>query len=387
MPEIWLRYGSTDVVLDIRFENLSSQISSTLQAMPDEQARATIDSIPITDNMLVLALSPAKTVANTISSISESAKTKGFASNITIDVPAGFSNALRANLTSVNDATTTTSEGPKMDTIAPSINRIDYQSLDDRIKQFQSTVIVSQAGFDPLFGFSGAPTSLMRFLHREKMTEAFLARKGNLPTPGVEGEPLKIAIENTSTLPLSVELVANSNAIAGIHVGTIQESFSKAIEQLRAVATFETDPVRSLIVSASSEVGKQSTLASALYSLWNTVHVVRDGGTAVLLAECREGVGGGALQAFIEGRLKQEQFAMPQYTDGLEHLLYMQELKQRCELGLVSSLPHYYASPKLGFMAYSGARDALEKLLARNGKGHKALVVSDADITLLKSRA
>lgn len=64
----------------------------------------------------------------------------------------------------------------------------------------------------------------------------------------------------------------------------------------------------------------------------------------------------------------------------------MQELRQKCELGLVSSLPHYYAGAKLGFATYAGAKDALEKLLARNGKGHKALVVSDADITLLRPR-
>ena len=25
MPEIWLRYGNTDVVLDIKFENLANQ--------------------------------------------------------------------------------------------------------------------------------------------------------------------------------------------------------------------------------------------------------------------------------------------------------------------------------------------------------------------------
>jgi hypothetical protein len=376
------------VVLDIKFENLSSQVSSTFLAMPDEQAKAALDSIPVTDNMLVLALASSKAAARTIASISDAAKTKGFAP-ITVDVPAKAAGALRANLASIANATPAVGDPQQAAAAAiPSINRIDYQSLEDRIKKFQSAVVVSQAGFDPLFGFSGAPTALVRALLPEKMAEAFLARKGNVPAPGEQGEPLKIAVSSVQNISAitSVELVANGAGIAGVHTGTVHEAFSKAAEQLKAVATVEADPVRSAVISAGSEAGTHATLAGALYSLWNAVHIVRDGGSAVLLAECREGIGGGALQAFVEGRLKPEQLAAAQYIDGLEHLLYMQELKQKCELGLVSSLPHYYADTKLGLATYAGARDALEKLLVRNGKGHKALVVSDADITLLKPR-
>jgi hypothetical protein len=430
MPEIWLRYGGTDVVLDIRFENLSSQVSSTFSAMPDEQVKAALDSIPIIDNsnnsMLLLALSSSRATARVISSIFESVKTKGISADttITVDVPARVASTLRTNLVAL-------SPNPEA---APSINRIDYHSLEERVKKFHSVIVISQAGFDPLFGFSGSPTALVRALFPAKMAEAFSARKGNVPSPGEQGEPLKIAneaLQNLSSSTTSIELVANSAGIAGVHVGTISEAFSSAVDQLKAVATVEADSVRSAVISAGAESGTHSTLASALYSLWNAVHIVRDGGSAVLLAECREGLGGGALQAFVEGRLKAEQIAamlttkttsagtasagllspsLPSssssllvpppsssplppsssgaspYIEGLEHLLYMQEMRQKCELGLVSSLPHYYAGTKLGFTTYTGAKDALEKLLVRNGKGHKALVVSDADITLLKPR-
>jgi hypothetical protein len=385
MPEIWLRYGITDVVLDIRFENLSSQISSTFPVISDEQAKAALDSVPVTDNMLILALASSKATAKVIASIFDAAKAKGFAANsITVDVSAKTASALRANLAAI-------ASDPQNTVQMPSINRIDYQSLEERARKFQSIVVVSRAGFDPLFGFSGAPTELVRTLFPEKMAEAFMARKeGNVPAPGEEGEPLKIAISAMQDISGSaVELVANGTGIAGVHTGTIQGAFSKAVEQLKAIATLEADPVRSAFISAGNEAGTHSTLAGALYSLWNTVHIVREGGSAVLLAECRDGIGGGALQAFVEGRLKQEQLAGTgdmQYIDGLEHLLYMQGMRQKCELGLVSSLPHYYAGAKLGFTTYASARDALEKLLVRNGKGHKALVISDADITLLRPK-
>ncbi len=385
MPEIWLRYGVTDVVLDIKFENLSSQISSTFTVISEEQAKAALDSVPVTDNMLILALASSKAAAKAVASISAAAKAKGYAANsITVDVPARTASTLRTNLAAITSNLQSTEE-------MPSINRIDYQSLEERTKKFQSTVVVSRASFDPLFGFSGAPTELIRTLFPQKMTEAFMARKeGNMPAPGEEGEPLKIAMAATEGISASaVELVANGSGIAGVHVGTIQEAFSKAVEQLKAIATAEVDPVRSAFISAGNEVGTHVTLMSALYSLWNAVRIVKEGGSAILLAECRDGIGGGALQAFVEGRLKQEQLAgstAMQYIDGLEHLLYMQGIRQKCELGLVSSLPHYYAGDKLGFTTYASARDALEKILVRNGKGHKALVVSDADITLLKPK-
>jgi hypothetical protein len=377
MPEIWLKYGSTDVVLDIRFENLSSQVSSDLQALPDEQANAEIGAVPVMDNMLVLALSSSKAAARAVNAVLQGAKAKGFA-NMTVDVPARLAGSMRANLAALS---------PDPQAQAISINRIDYHSLAERMSKFQSTVVVSQMAYDPLFGFAGAPTALVRNLYPEKMAEAFSARTGNMPAPGIEEAPLKVALGAAEALQAtSVELVAGTSGIAGVHVGTVPEAFSKALAQFRATTEVQAESTKSAIVSASNESGVHSTLAGALNSLWNSVHAVREGGSAVLLAECREGLGGGALQAFVEGRLTQEQVAGVQYSEGLEHLLYIQELRQKKELGLVSTLPHYYAT-KLGFVTFGGARDALEAMLAKHGRSHKALVVADADITLLKTTA
>lgn len=377
MPEIWLKYGSTDVVLDIRFENLASQVASNLQALPDEQVSAELGTMPVTDNMLVLALSSSKAAAKAVKAILNGAKAKGFA-NATVDVPGRLTGALRANLAAINP-------DPQAQPI--SINRIDYQSLSERIAKFQSTIIVSQMAYDPLFGFAGAPTALVRSLYPEKMAEAFSARQSNSPAPGIESEPLKVALGAVEGFQaFSVELVQGSSGIAGVHTGTIPETFSKAIAQFKAATEVQVETVRSAIISTSNEAGAHSTLGGALNSLWNSIHAVKEGGTAVLLAECREGLGGGALQAYVEGRLAQEQIASAPYSEGLEHLLYLQELMQKKEIGLVSTLPRYYAT-KLGLTTFSGARDALEKLLAKHGKSHKALVVPDADITMLKTAA
>jgi hypothetical protein len=372
MPEIWLRYGTTDVVLDIKFENLANQISSTFQVLPEQEVKtAILSGVPLTDKMLFLALSSSKAAAKIIMMLVEELRTKGF--SFTIDVPHRIASTLRANLAG-------------NETI--SINHIDYQSLNKRLDKFQSTVVVSSVAYDPLFGFAGAPTTLLRNLLADQMAEAFEARKDNTPTPGVEGGPLRIATSAVEgTRAASIELVANSDKVAGIHTGSIKEAFHKAIAQLQSISTVETELVKCAIMSAGSEASTHSTLTSALNSLWNSVHNVKEGGTAILLAENREGIGGGALQMFLEGRLKPEQLRRSPYIDGLEHLLFIEELRQKYELGLVSTLPYYYVKTKLGFATYSGTNDILQKLLEKHGKNFKALVLSDADITLLKPKA
>jgi hypothetical protein len=368
MPEIWLRYGTTDVVLDIRFENLANQISAGFPALPEEEVRTAIVGTPLTDNMLILALSGSKAAGRAIVMLAEQSREKGF--NVAIDVPHRAAGALRASLAS-------------NETI--SINRIDYLSLQERMGKFQSTVVVSAVGYDPLFGFGGAPTALLRNLLSDKMEEAFQARKNNRPTPGVHGGPIKVATSAAAAIPAaSVELVASSSGIAGVHIGSINEAFEKAVSQLQSISTIETDLVNCAIISASSEPGVHSTLAGSLNSLWNSAHAVKEGGSAILVAENREGLGGGALQMFIEGRLKQEQLQQSPYIDGLEHLLFIEDLRQKIELGLVSTLPHYYARSKLGFSTYAGMKDIMDKLPEKQGRNFKALVLSDADLVLLK---
>ncbi|MEP0826736.1 MAG: hypothetical protein HRF40_14775, partial [Nitrososphaera sp.] len=57
------------------------------------------------------------------------------------------------------------------------------------------------------------------------------------------------------------------------------------------------------------------------------------------------------------------------------------------ELGLVSTLPYYYARTKLGFSTYSSMKDVLDKLSAKQGKNFRALVMSDADVVMLNPKA
>ena len=89
---------------------------------------------------------------------------------------------------------------------------------------------------------------------------------------------------------------------------------------------------------------------------------------------------------WVDGRIKPEQVRQQAHVDGLEHLVYIEELKQKYKLGIVSTLPQYYLRSRLGFNTYPGMREALQSLLSDHGKNHKVLVVSDADIILLRQK-
>jgi nickel-dependent lactate racemase len=181
----------------------------------------------------------------------------------------------------------------------------------------------------------------------------------------------------------SLELVTSSSGISGIYSGNVCEAFRKAKEKL-ASATINVDQAKSAII-AGTEERDFSTLTSSLNLLWNTTHAVQQNGSIVLLAENQGGLGG-ALQMFVEGKMKNKDlYKRGFYVPGLEHLIYLENLRQRFDLGILSTLPQYYLK-KLGFETYAGGNDVLEKLLAKHGKNHKILVSSAADLALLKLR-
>ena len=47
MPEIWLKYGSTDIALDINFGNLLAEVSTDLPLVSDEDITTKLSDIPM----------------------------------------------------------------------------------------------------------------------------------------------------------------------------------------------------------------------------------------------------------------------------------------------------------------------------------------------------
>lgn len=374
MPEIWLRYGTTDVALDIKFENLLNHVSSnSSHLLSENEIKSTISGILLTDNSLIVALSGGNAVAKIITALVEVAKHKGYA-NITVAVISAPSSNLKTNI--VGDESV-------------SIYRIDsYVELQDALQKFRSTIFVSHTSYDPLFGFRGTPTTLLRNFMKREMNKAFTARQNNLPNPGVRSRPLEIALSACQSIhATSIELIANKSGIIGLSHGDITKAFNDAITKLLSTTVIESEIARSAIVSSSGEINLHSTLTDSLNTLWNSIHIVKKNGSVILLAENRGGVGEGALQMFIQGTLNIDELKQESvYTSGLEHLVYIKELRDKYNIGMLTTVPEYYLKTKLGLSSFTSIKDVLNTLLLKHGKYHKILVLSDADIILTKPK-
>ena len=371
MPELWFKYGITDVVLNIRYENLLKHITaSSFALLSDDQIKSCLNDVTLTQDTMIFALSDTKSAAMVISILVQLARSRGIP-DIRVGVLPRIQPILKSNLA---DKTILT-------------NQIDQDSFHSKIKHHRQVIFVSQITYDPLFGYNGTPTILVRNYMHDHMLEALNARQDNLPKPGVIGPPLDVVLSSNKDLPAkSIQIIANSFGIAGICYGSIVGSFEEAIRQLNSIAVVNADLTKSVIINASSETGPHSTLLDSLNSLWNIIHIVRENGSAVLLSENSGGLGGRALEMYVEGRLDVEQSRdnLSEYIEGLEHLIYIKELSQKYQLGIMSTLPQYYLKTKLGIKTYGGMKNVIEELLAKHGKNAKILVVSDPDIMLLR---
>ena len=363
MPEIWLNYGTTDIPLDIKFGNLLAQVSPDLPILSDEDIAASLSSMPMSNNMLILALSRSKPVQRIIQMLQHLIQSKGFE-----DV--NISGLRKIPYKESNEGFNVGSEECPLFLARP----------------YENVIFVSRTSYDPLFGFSGTPTILLRNYMKERMLAAFESRQSNLPSPGIDCPPLAVALSTSDQLSASsIELVARDSGISGIYCGNIRDAFRKALEMLTSTTTVEVDYAKSAIIGGSNEADF-SNLTASLNLLWNSMHVIQENGSIILLAENRDGLGEGALQKFVEGKMKVEDLDKKGfYAPGLEHLFFIQNLQQRYDLGVLSTLPQYYLK-KLGFETYAGAKDVLQKLLAKHGKNHKILVSSEGDLALLKLR-
>ena len=77
MPELWLNYGSTDVIVDLRVENLSLIGNSKFDIRNEESLDQEIESIPITDNTILVPLDASNSTVQLTSRLVSLAEIRG----------------------------------------------------------------------------------------------------------------------------------------------------------------------------------------------------------------------------------------------------------------------------------------------------------------------
>ncbi|MCV0410361.1 transcriptional regulator [Nitrosopumilus sp.] len=360
MPEIWLNYGVTDVVLDIRAENLEQKIDSDGKILEDSAINEKLNSLDLSKPMELVVLHNSKSIQKIISSLFTlcEQKSKPFPK---IFAEKKILNLVKAGLP----------EGS-------SINEFDGVDISN-----SNLVFMGEMEFDGLFGYETISTRLIKKFGLDSMLSAYAKRQGNLPVPGQHTESLVEAKKFTDNFEIQgIEIVANSKGILDFSIGHPSETLSTS-KILESNSIKDIGEHKTMIISTGKDASNFN-LGKSLSSLWNCYSAIKKDGLAILVAECKGGLGSDAIQQYIEDRLTLEQLRNPtKYLSGMEDLLFLTEVQKNFQIGLVSILPEFYAK-KLNMISLPGIKYSMDYILKTQGVRQKVAVVTDGARLLLR---
>ena len=360
MPEIWLNYGVTDVVLDIKAENLEQKIDSDAKILEDSAINEKLNSLDLSKPIELVVLHNSKSVQKIISSLFTlcEQKSKPF--------PKIFTEKKILNLVKMG-----LPEGI-------SINEFEDVDISN-----SNLVFMGEMEFDGLFGYETISTRLIKKFGLDSMLSAYAKRQGNLPVPGQYPESLVEAKKFTDKFEIhGIEIVANSKGIIDFSIGHPSETLSTT-KILESNSIKDIGEHKTMIVSTGKDASNFD-LGSSLSSLWNCSSAIKKDGLAILVSECKGGLGSDAIQQYIEDRLTLEQLRNPtKYISGMEDLLFLSETQKNFQIGLVSILPEFYAK-KLNMISMQGIKYSMDYILKTQGARQKVVVVTDGARLLLR---
>jgi len=361
MPEIWLNYGITDVVLDIKAENLEQKIDSEGKILDDSAINEKLNSLDLSKPMELVVLHNSKSILKIISSLFSlcEQKSKPFPKILT---DKKILNLVKSGLP----------EGS-------SINEFE----DDVGISNSNLVFMGEMEFNGLFGYETISTRLIKKFGQESMLTAYSKRQGNLPTPGQYSESLTEAKKFSDNFEIQgIEIIANSEGIIDFSIGHPSETIPST-KILESNSIKDVGEHKTMVISTGKDASNDS-LSNSLSSLWNCSNAIKKDGLAILVAECKSGLDSDAIQQYIEDRLTLEQLRNPtKYIYGMEDLLFLSEIQKKFQIGLVSILPEFYAK-KLNMVSLAGIKYSMDYILKTQGARQKIAVVTDGARLLLR---
>lgn len=359
MPEIWLSYGPTDVVLDIMAENLSEHVDQPGPALAPDEVSSRLGPLATRGGSDLVLMHDSPAIRQAVSSLHLLCEQKS------LPPPRILA-----------DART-------LATVRPGLPQGCQTSEYDAERPDAKLTFVSEVEFDGLFGYETAATRILRMFGGESMLAAYSKRRGNEPAPGHAGGPMEEAKKFSSGFEIrAVDIVASHAGISDLRCGHPSET-AEASSALESAAVRDAGRHKCMILGTGKH-SSNDTLSRSLRSLWNCSGAMEKDGLAILVGECGRGLGSDALRQAVEGRLSKSQLGSPpRYVDGMEDLLFLSWALERFQIGLVSALPEFY-SKKLGLVPLDGAKSAMDYVLRVRGQRQKAAVISDGARTLLR---
>ena len=360
MPEIWLNYGITDVVLDIKAENLEQKIDSDGKILDDSEINDKLSMLDLSKPMELVVLHNSKSIQKIISSLFSlcEQKSKPFPKILT---EKKILNLVKAGLP----------EG------------IAINEFDDVDISNSNLVFMGEMEFDGLFGYETISTRLIKKFGSESMLSAYAKRHGNLPASGQHTESFLEAKKFSDNFEIQgIEIVANSQGIIDFSIGHPSETLSTT-KILESNSIKDVGQHKTMVISTGKDASNDN-LGNSFSSLWNCSNAIKKDGLAILVAECKCGLGSDAIQQYIEDRLTLEQLRNPsKYINGMENLLFLSEIQKNFQIALVSILPEFYVK-KLNMISLPGMKYSMDYILKTQGVRQKVSIITDGARLLLR---
>jgi hypothetical protein len=367
MPEVWLGYGDTEVILDIKYENILDNVKPQFSLLNTESLNLELaNKIKLKNSNLIIIFTPFLQMIPILKYIYQEYKKQNNNSSLEFNttskyIPFKIKRVLNDN--------------------GIYINRIENKEILNKIKNVDKTIILEKVEVDPFFGYKGPSTELIRTCFSNEMNIAFSTIYDKLPQPGQITEALNISIEKSRAINCDViNVISNNEGINSIYIGEMEESFKKTIEILNSISKIEVDKSKSAFITGNSNFNIQATLNNSFNLLWNNYNAVKENGIIVLLSENKNGLENGALLQFIEGRLDLNDLKKKQYIKDLEHINFLNVIGDKFKIHIISSIPKVYLH-KLGLKPISRVNDGLKTILFEQGKSSKILIVPNSELT------
>ena len=210
------------------------------------------------------------------------------------------------------------------------------------------------------------------------MLDAYERRSGDMPVPGSEPPPYRMAREFAEKFGVcGIDIAGGRGGTYGIYVGHPSECNAPDLGM-----PYHCTGVHSAktALGSSGNVFGHDTLARSLPSLWSVWSSLRSGGNAVLLAECGGGLGSEALVRCVEGNLDLRR--PDTYVQGMEDVLFAQTIIRDTEVILVTTLPDLYVE-RLGVTPARQVQSTIDSILKENPR-RKVSVLPDAGRSILQ---
>ena len=226
-------------------------------------------------------------------------------------------------------------------------------------------------------------TRLTKRFGKSEMLEAFKKRNNDTPNPGQNLATIQVANNFVDSFDISsIEIISNSNGMIDFSVGHPKSTMS--LSNLFAKSCSQSlEPHKTFILSTGKDASNQ-TLSKSVSSIWNCNTVVKNQGLVILLAQCLNGLGSESFQQFVDGRLSVEKIKnASKYIDGMENLLYLNEIQKKMQVGLVSILPETYTK-KFNMIPFDGVKKGMDYILKNQGIRQKVQIIEDGARVLLR---